>query len=66
MRTIKRAIVMAVLNVSPSVADAVVGIMDGSGVNEDTVTVHEYVVGCRAAYADYRERIAGGGIDIAG
>ncbi len=65
MRSVKRAIVVAVLDVSTSVADAVVSIMDGSGVNEDTVTVHEFVAGCRAAYAEYRERMAAG-IEMAG
>ena len=37
-----------------------VGIMDASGVTEDTVTVHEYAVACRAAYAELRERIRDG------
>ncbi len=64
MRSVKRAIVVAVLDVSTSVADAVLRIIDGSGVDEDTVTIHEFVAGCRAAYAEYRERMAAG-IDMA-
>ncbi len=57
MDYLKRQIVMAVLNVGSAVADEIVASMDRSGVNEDTATIREYAVGCRAAYADYRERL---------
>jgi hypothetical protein len=56
MRAVKLAIVMAEVNVMPGVTGQVVGIMEAAGVHEDNVTVREYAVACRAAYAELRER----------
>jgi hypothetical protein len=56
MGHLKRLVVMYSLNVSSSVADAVLGIMERAGVNEESVTLREYVVAAGAAYADHREQ----------
>jgi hypothetical protein len=56
MNYLKRLVVMDATNVSPSVADAIVSSMESSGVNENSVTLREYVVAAGAAFADYRDR----------
>lgn len=56
MVQLKRLVVMHSLNISSSVADAVLGIMERAGVTEESVTFREYVVAAGAAYADYRDQ----------
>jgi hypothetical protein len=56
MKYLKQLVVMHATNAPPSVADAIVSSMERSGVNENSVTLREYVVAAGAAYADYRDR----------
>jgi hypothetical protein len=62
MGHLKKLVVMYSLNVSSSVADAVLGIMERAGVDEQSVTFREFVVAAGAAYAEQRDQADDGNL----